>query len=47
MDIEVECTKHSGAFDYRTGGSLEAARLRESETYPTEVIDGEVRVALI
>ncbi|AHF84622.1 MocE [Rhizobium leguminosarum bv. trifolii WSM1689] len=46
MDFEVECPKHSGAFDYRTGEALRLPACENLKTFPAEVIDGEVRVAL-
>ena len=42
MDFEVECPKHSGAFDYRTGEALRLPACENLKTYPAEVIDGEV-----
>ncbi|MFD2439546.1 Rieske 2Fe-2S domain-containing protein [Paracoccus kondratievae] len=46
MDFEVECPKHSGAFDYRTGEALRLPACENLRTYPTEIVNGEVRVAL-
>jgi 3-phenylpropionate/trans-cinnamate dioxygenase ferredoxin subunit len=46
MDFEVECPKHSGAFDYRTGEAIRLPACENLKTYRTEIVDGEVRVAL-
>lgn len=46
MDFEVECPKHAGAFDYRTGEAMRLPACVNLKTYPAEVVDGEVRVTL-
>jgi 3-phenylpropionate/trans-cinnamate dioxygenase ferredoxin subunit len=46
MDFQVECPKHAGAFDYRTGEAMRLPACINLRTYPAEVVDGEVRVAL-
>jgi len=46
MDFVVECPKHSGAFDYRTGEAIRLPACVNLQTHPAEVVDGEVRVAL-
>ena len=46
MDYEVECPKHSGAFDYRTGEALRLPACANLKTYPVQVVNGEIRVAL-
>ncbi len=46
MDFEVECPKHSGAFDYRTGEAIRLPACENLRTYPVELIGDEVRVAL-
>lgn len=46
MGFEIECPKHSGAFDYRTGEAMRLPACVNLRTYPAEVVDGEVRVAL-
>lgn len=46
MDHIIECPKHNGQFDYRTG---EATRLPACEnlgTYPVRVVDGRVEIQL-
>ena len=46
MDYEVECPKHSGAFDYRSGEALRLPACRNLRVYPAEVVDGAVRIAV-
>lgn len=46
MDHEVECPKHSGAFDYRTGEALRLPACANLRTYAVQVSDGQIRVAL-
>ena len=46
MDYEIECPKHSGAFDYRTGEAMRLPACENLRTYPVQVVDGEIRVAL-
>ncbi len=46
MDYEVECPKHSGAFDSRTGEALRLPACANLRTYPVQVSDGQIRVAL-
>ena len=46
MDFEIECPKHSGAFDYRTGEAMRLPPCVNLRTYPAEVVDGEVRIAI-
>jgi 3-phenylpropionate/trans-cinnamate dioxygenase ferredoxin component len=47
IDFEVECPKHSGAFDYRTGEALRLPACENLRTYPAKLIDGEICVDLI
>ena len=44
MDFEIECPKHSGTFDYRTGKALRAPACEALQTYPTESKDGRIWV---
>ncbi|TJW66778.1 MAG: Rieske family ferredoxin, partial [Mesorhizobium sp.] len=44
MDYEVECPKHSGAFDYRTGAAKRLPPCINLRTYPAKVEAGEVMV---
>jgi 3-phenylpropionate/trans-cinnamate dioxygenase ferredoxin component len=37
MDYEVECPKHSGAFDYRTGAAKRLPPCVNLRTYPVRV----------
>ena len=46
MDYEVECPKHSGAFDYRTGEAMRLPACKNLRVYPAEVVDGAVRIAV-
>jgi 3-phenylpropionate/trans-cinnamate dioxygenase ferredoxin subunit len=36
----VECPKHNGRFDYKTGRALGAPAIIDLRTYPTKVEDG-------
>ncbi|EPX84646.1 Rieske [2Fe-2S] domain protein, MocE subfamily [Rubellimicrobium thermophilum DSM 16684] len=45
MGHEIECPKHSGVFDYRTGEALRPPACINLRTYPVEVVDGIVRIA--
>jgi MocE subfamily Rieske [2Fe-2S] domain protein len=46
MDFEIECPKHSGAFDYRSGEAIRLPPCVNLRTYPAEIVDGEVRIAI-
>ena len=46
MDHEIECPRHNGLFDYRTGAALRAPACTALKTYPTRVLDGRVQVNL-
>src|ERR1700712_1621319 len=39
MDTVIECPKHNGRFDYRTGKALGAPVLADIRTYPVKVED--------
>ncbi|MCZ8158777.1 MAG: MocE family 2Fe-2S type ferredoxin [Rhizobiaceae bacterium] len=41
MDYEIECPKHSGVFDYRTGEAKRLPACKNLGTYPARV-EGEV-----
>lgn len=43
-DFEVECPKHAGVFDYRTGEALRLPPCENLKIYPTQVVEGEIRV---
>jgi 3-phenylpropionate/trans-cinnamate dioxygenase ferredoxin subunit len=42
MDYEIECPKHNGVFDYRTGEALRAPVCVNLNTYKTRVENGRV-----
>ena len=46
MDYIIECPKHNGRFDYRTGEGQGAPICENLKTYPAKVEDGQVFVRL-
>jgi 3-phenylpropionate/trans-cinnamate dioxygenase ferredoxin subunit len=46
MDGVIECPKHNGRFDYRTGKALGAPVIEDLRTYETKVEDGGVYIQL-
>jgi 3-phenylpropionate/trans-cinnamate dioxygenase ferredoxin subunit len=46
MDHEIECPKHNGLFDYRSGKALRAPVCDDLQTYPTKVEGGRVLVEI-
>ncbi|AQQ20428.1 MULTISPECIES: MocE family 2Fe-2S type ferredoxin [Burkholderia] len=44
MDYVIECPKHSGEFDYRSGEAVRAPACRNLKVYSTRVEDGRVFV---
>ena len=44
VDYEIECPKHSGAFDYRTGNALRLPACINLKTYEARVDGGRVLV---
>ncbi|MEZ2132372.1 MULTISPECIES: MocE family 2Fe-2S type ferredoxin [unclassified Sinorhizobium] len=46
MDNIIECPKHNGRFDYRTGEARGAPVCSNLKTYPTKVEDGSVYLGL-
>lgn len=42
MDYVIECPKHNGQFDYRTGEALRAPVCENLATYPVKVEGGRV-----
>lgn len=46
MDHVIECPKHNGRFDYRTGKALGAPVCVNLKTYPVKVVDGRVLIDL-
>jgi len=46
MDGIIECPKHNGRFDYRTGVAKGAPVCINLRTYPVKVEDGKVMISL-
>jgi len=46
MDHVIECPKHNGRFDVRTGKALAAPVYDNLNTYPATVRDGRIYVTL-
>ena len=46
MDGVIECPKHNGRFDYRTGEAMGAPVCVNLRTYPVRVVEGRVQVAV-
>ena len=46
MDHVIECPKHNGQFDYRTGAAKRSPVCINLRTYPVRVEDGQVLVGL-
>ncbi|MCR8723539.1 MocE family 2Fe-2S type ferredoxin [Frigidibacter sp. ROC022] len=46
MDYEVECPKHNGVFDYRTGEAKRAPACVNLATYRVRVVDGRLQLEL-
>ena len=44
MDFEIECPKHNGLFDYRTGRALRAPVCEHLGIYQTKVEEGRVLI---
>lgn len=44
MDYEIECPRHNGIFDYRSGDALRAPACDKLGTYQTKIEDGRVFV---
>lgn len=42
MGNVIECPRHNGRFDYRTGAALGAPVIDDLQTFPTRVSDGRV-----
>lgn len=45
VDYEIECPKHAGAFDYRSGRALRLPPCVNLRCYAAECVDGMVRIA--
>lgn len=46
LDYRIECPKHSGEFDYRTGVAMRMPACKNLKTYPTKVEAGQVWIGL-
>lgn len=46
MDYVIECPKHNGQYDYRSGQALRAPVCENLTTYPTRVDGGRVMVQI-
>jgi 3-phenylpropionate/trans-cinnamate dioxygenase ferredoxin subunit len=46
MDHVIECPKHNGRFDYRSGQAKSAPACVNLRTYPVRVVGGRVQIAL-
>ena len=46
MDFMVECPKHNGQFDYRTGEAKRAPACVNLKTFPVRVQDGQVWIEI-
>jgi 3-phenylpropionate/trans-cinnamate dioxygenase ferredoxin subunit len=47
MDYEIECPKHSGTFDYRSGEALTPPPCVNLKTYPVRVENGSVSIGVL
>lgn len=46
MDYEIECPKHSGAFDIRTGNALRLPACKNLARYEARVEGGQVQICV-
>lgn len=46
MEYEIECPKHAGVFDVRTGEAKQLPACVNLNTYPAKIEDGAIFVAL-
>jgi 3-phenylpropionate/trans-cinnamate dioxygenase ferredoxin component len=46
MDNEIECPKHNGRFNYKTGAALRAPVCVNIRTHPVRVSNGTVEIGL-
>jgi 3-phenylpropionate/trans-cinnamate dioxygenase ferredoxin subunit len=46
VDYEIECPRHSGVFDYRTGEAIGAPACVDLRTFPVRVENGLVLIAV-
>ena len=45
IDDTIECPKHNGRFNYRTGAALRAPACVALATYPVRVVEGLIEIA--
>jgi 3-phenylpropionate/trans-cinnamate dioxygenase ferredoxin subunit len=43
---QIECPKHNGRFDYKTGEAKRLPCVARLKTWPTRVVDGQVEIDL-
>lgn len=46
IDHVIECPKHNGRFDYRSGAPLRAPVCAALATYPARIVDGRIQIML-
>lgn len=46
MDYVIECPKHNGQFDYRTGAAKRAPVCKNLNTYQTRITGGQVEILI-
>lgn len=46
LDYEIECPKHAGAFDVRTGEALRPPPCLDLKTYPVRLRDGQIEIEI-
>ena len=46
MDHIIECPKHNGQFNYKTGQATRLPACDHLSTYPTRIVDGRVQIQL-
>ncbi len=46
VDFEIECPRHSGVFDYRTGEAIGAPACVDLRTFPVRIEDGLIFIAV-
>lgn len=46
MDYTIECPKHNGGFDYRTGEAIRTPACKNLQTFETRIQDGQVQILI-
>jgi 3-phenylpropionate/trans-cinnamate dioxygenase ferredoxin subunit len=46
MDEIIECPKHNGRFNYKTGEARGAPVCINLKTYPVKIVDGKVMIEI-